>query len=86
MAIKAIWKVEDDGNDYETKEQAQIAEALKNSERYYNSNDLLCIAKTIDENFYIRSNKLEQGLQKEIADSIEGGRQAAKEIFGDPKE
>lgn len=53
MTIKVIWKVEGDRNEYETEQQAQIAECLQGDGTYLTQGEKLFITKAITEKYFL---------------------------------
>lgn len=68
MTIKAIYKVEGDRNEYETEQQAQVAECLENSERYFTDTEKLVIVKIITDRFFLIPHKEIEAKAVEVAD------------------
>lgn len=61
MTIKAIWKVEGDSNEYETEQQAQIAEVISDiSGIFLNRDERYRVAKAVEESFCISGRKIKQ--------------------------
>ena len=54
MTIKAIYKVEDDRNEYETEQQAQVAECLQEPGAFLTQDEKLYIAKAITAKYFLR--------------------------------
>ena len=54
MTIKTIYKVEGDSNEYDSEQEAQIAEAIENEEGLYvGARDTLKIAKAITKRYFL---------------------------------
>jgi len=51
MTIKAIYKVDSDRNEYETEQQAQIAECLQGEGIYLTQEEKLYVAKAITKKY-----------------------------------
>lgn len=53
MTIKAIYKVEDDRNEYETEQQAQVAECLQGKGIFFTQEEKLYAAKAITARYFL---------------------------------
>lgn len=53
MTIKAIYKVEGDRNEYETEQQAQVAECLQGMGIFFTQEEKLSAAKAITEKYFL---------------------------------
>lgn len=54
MTIKQLWKVEGTGNDYETEQEAQIAECIYDAEGIYvDARTTAKIAKALSDRYFL---------------------------------
>ena len=54
MTIKTIYKVEGDSNEYDSEQEAQVAEALHEDDSFYlSARDVLKVAKAITKRYFL---------------------------------
>ena len=81
MTIKTIYKVEGDSNEYDSEQEAKVAEALHEDDSFYiDSRTTLKVAKAITKKFFlcpILPTVTVQEMAAALAEADEAGKEAA---------